>query len=98
MKKGSLPIGWIRWRRRRYQALAAVGLSSHLAWEVAAAEANGRHRISGIVGKRAARNAELQCTITDGKLRFFLVGDTDNASGHQRAATEELKCRAKTAA
>ena len=98
MKKGTLPTGWIRWRRRRYQALASQGLASHLAWEVAAGEAKRRHLISGIIGNSAARDAELQCVSNGGKLRFVLIGDTARLTSDQRTALEELNCRDKEAA
>lgn len=91
-------MGWVRWRRRRYQALAAQGLASHLAWDVAAGEAKGRHRISRVVGNRAARDAELECINVGGKLRFVLVGDVAGLSGEQLASIEQLNCRQKEAA
>jgi hypothetical protein len=98
VKKGSLPISWIRWRHHRYRALVAQGLASHLAWDVAKGEAKGRHRISGLVGNTAARDAELECISVDGELRFVLVGDLGSLTDEQIATIDELNCRQKEAA
>lgn len=71
-------MGWVRWRRRRYQELAARGLTSHLAWDVAKAEARGRHRLARIIGKDAAQNAE-----------FIAIGDTFALSGSNLGLSRE---------
>lgn len=90
MKKGNLSIGWVRWRQRRYQALLAQGFETELAWPVAKAETRGRHRISRIVGNRAARDADLQFVEDEGKVRFVLVGDIAGLTDEQRAALRNL--------
>jgi hypothetical protein len=70
----SLPSVWVRWRRQRYKALVADGLPRRLAWSLARGEARGRHRVSRIIGNRAAQDAELTCVSSGGGLRFFLTG------------------------
>lgn len=98
MKKGNLPIGWVRWRRRRYQRLSAQGLSNYIAWQVAAGEAKWRHRVSRIIGNLAARDAELACVSTDGQLRFTLSGDLTGLTEVQVSAIEELSREASVTA
>jgi hypothetical protein len=98
VKKGNLPTRWVRWRRHRYQALIAQGFARHLAWPVARAEATGRHRIAGVVGDQAARDADL-IVIGQGKdLRFALKGDVASLTPDQRAAIKQLNCRPSEAA
>ena len=95
MKKGCLPIGWVRWRRRRYQVLSSQGLSSHLAWAVAKGEAKGRHRIAAIVGNKAARDAELEIMGAGEDVRFVLTGNLAGLTDAQLGAINRMNCQPK---
>lgn len=97
MKRSSLPVRWVRWRRRRYQALSAHGLAGDLAWRFADAEARGRRRIAAIVGYTAARDAELEWMSDGGELRFVLTGDLSALTEKQRASLEQKNCRSSAA-
>lgn len=84
--RSQLPLGWVRWRRRRFQQIAEQGLASHLAWDVAAAEAKRRHALARIIGKEAAEEAELM--VVGGKI--VLSGTDSNLTQHQLRAIQAL--------
>jgi hypothetical protein len=90
MKKDTLPTRWVRWRRRRYQSLSAQGLAGHLAWQVAKGEAKGRHRIAGVVGEQAARDADLIVVGWGKDMRFALRGDIAGLATEQINALAEM--------
>lgn len=89
-RRSGLSSEWVRWRRRRYQRLAGSGLAGHLAWPIAAAEANWRSRLGSIIGRQRAQEAQIACLGRAAELRFVLTGTIAGLNDEQVQSLAEL--------